>query len=166
MTSRLKPIQLLWFIGISNVLVTVAVIVMAVQSRHLPESQHLPASIKTPCVTIMAVFLAAGFLGEWLLQRGVRSGAWPSDFLDSARSLLKHPAVKALIGALWVFVILYFFLAPARWLSYFALYICLPLSLSRVSMTLKPKEAEFTSSELFGSALYPAKPLRSDQRGN
>ncbi|WP_035350373.1 hypothetical protein [Edaphobacter aggregans] len=167
MTSRLKPMQLLWFIGISNIAVTVAVIAMAVQSWHQPEGQRLSASIKTPCVTVIAVSLAAGFLGEWLLQRGVRSGAWSSAFLDLPRRLLAHPVVKTLSVAIGIFAILYFFAHPVRWLSFYALFMCLPLSLSRISMTLRPKETtEFSSSELSGSDLHPAKPIQSDHWGN
>lgn len=156
--------QLLWFIVISNIAVTAADVVMALQSWHLPPNQHLPASIKTPCITVMAVFLASGLFGEWLLARGVRSEAWPSASLDSSRRLIAHPAVKALPGVMLISAILYFIASPINGLNSFFLFMCLPLSLSRVSTTLQRKTPESTSSGVFGSTL--GNPLQSDQWGH
>jgi len=65
-----------------------------------------------------------------------------------------------------IFAILYFIASPINGLNSFVILMCLPSSLYRLGATLKLKEAEFISTELSGSALYPAKPLRSDQRGN
>jgi hypothetical protein len=166
MTSRLKPIQLVWFIVISSLLVTTALIVLAVRSWHLQTGQHLPSNLRTPCVTIMGIFLLAGFFGEWQLARGVRSGAWPGTYLQNPRRLVAHPVMKALSGAILVFAILYFFASPINGLGSFILFMCLPMSLSRVARTLKLKEAEVIPSTISGSGLYPAKPLESNRWGN
>jgi hypothetical protein len=114
----------------------------------------------------MGIFFVAGLCGKWLLARRVRSGAWPSASLESSRRLVSNPVVKAIPGMMFLFAILYFIASPINGLLSFFLFMCLPLSLTRLATTLKLKETDFTSTELSGSALHPAKPLRSNQWGH
>jgi hypothetical protein len=161
----LKPMQLLWFIGVSNLTATLAVAVLAVKSWHLSEDQHLPPNVRSFGIATIFISLAAAFVAEWAIQRGLRSNAWTEDALARPRRYLSHPALTILIVVMVVFLSLIFSVSPHINGALYSLFLSLPLSLIRMSTVLKNPEETRTGFPS-GSALYPAKPLQSDQWGS
>jgi len=162
MMARLKPMQLVWFICISNMTATLAVVGSALKAWHLPENR-LPPDVRSFGIATISISVAAALVAEWTFQRRVRSNAWTDELLAWPRKCLFHPVLITFIATMIVLSILSFIVAPLRNSSLGILFLCLPLSLIRMSTPLKPKETRTEVSS--GSALYPAKPLQSDQWG-
>jgi len=108
----LKPMQLLWFIGILNLIATLAVVMLAVKSWHLPENQHLPAVIKSFGLAVIFLSLAMSITVEWLFQRRLRSGTWTDAMLARSRRYMSHPALTVFAVTMFLFSFLIFIVSP------------------------------------------------------
>jgi hypothetical protein len=167
MTSRLqrwKPAQLLWIVGIANLASTVAVLVLAALSWHLPEDQRLPLQVKIPAFLAFVLSFAASLVAESALQRGIRSRVWPDSLLAAPRRLLSHPARTVITTLMMAGTLILFIILPLRSTPLGTLFMMLPLNLSRIRYSLDPPSADPLST-IPRLDLYPAKPLHSDQWG-
>lgn len=155
--------QLLWIIGIANAVSMLAVVALSVLAWRLPEDQSLPWRAKLVSLSTIFLALAVSLLAESALQRGSRSSIWPDSLLATPRKILSHPLLFIVITVMGIASIAAFCVLPLHSASLGTLFLAVPLSLSRINFALNSKSGETFSSLSAGSALYPAKPLHSDQ---
>ena len=139
MMSRLKPMQLLWFIGVSNFVAATVVVVLAALSWHLQEDQHLPHWFRVFSTTAL-FFMAAALAGECLLWWGIRSGDWTNSALARPRRYVAHPAVLVAFVTMVLLSIVYFIVAPPRHSFLGVLLLNISTNLLRTKTYLTPKD--------------------------
>jgi hypothetical protein len=159
----LKPSQLLWITVVSNGTITLTGGLLAAKSWHLTADQHLSENVRFFGIATIFLSYVAALATEFALLRGIRSRVWTDAQLSTPRRLFSHAALPISIGITVVIAITYFIVAPLRNSTLGVFFLAVPLSLGRMSNALRPKE---TVTELSsGLALYPTKPLHSDQWG-
>jgi ABC-type branched-subunit amino acid transport system permease subunit len=162
--QRWKPAQLLWVIGIANLASALAVLVVVALSLHLTEGQRLPLQVKIPAFLAIGVSYTASLIAESAVQRGIRYHLWPDSLLAPPRKLLSHPAVAVITAIMMTGTLILIIILPLRNTPLGTLFLILPLSFSRVNYSLNPPSADPLST-ITPSALYPSKPLHSNQWG-
>ncbi|MBS1822421.1 MAG: hypothetical protein JST61_10675 [Acidobacteria bacterium] len=146
MMTRLKPMQLVSFICISNLVATLTVVVLAAKLWHLPEDQHLPAGMRFFGIAIAFVALAASLAVEWTLQRGIRSNIWLEALLERPRQILSNRPLVVLAATTIVLSFLCFISLPLKHSTTGILLLSISTNWLRLGTILKPKQPALSIS--------------------
>ena len=157
-----SPSQILWMIAASNVLIAVGFAVPTAMAWHLSSNQRLPFSLKLPWLIVILVGIVGSLLGEVTFSKGVKTDRWPEESLVQPRTVLKHPAMSTLQWALLIAGLLTAIFSRTHTFGLYWIFWATCQSLARVRMNLDRRVEPSSSS---GNALFPAKPLRSNQWG-
>jgi hypothetical protein len=157
------PVQLLWIIAASNVLVAMSLGILGLRSSHLRVSQ-LPHSLIWASLSTFLFGLLWGAVTEQTLRDGITAERWPDSLLGGPRKLIAHPAFTVLNVLFFIAGCGYTAFSHAHNFGGTWAFLYPAMSLTRVINYLRNKPPSSSNDSL--GQLNSLKPLQSEHWGD